>query len=425
MMGRLGKRLFGARAETVVDSASIRKGDGVWEALVGGSGGAPSESEALAVSAVYACVTLRAGAISALPMHIYQRSYEGELTRDMQSPLWWILNEQFCPRWSAAAGWSFLIGSRLLRGDGFAEILRGPGGRVEGLVPLHPDRVRVLATADGARLVYEVQPDPTILVRDPAVSVTRVLDQDDILHISGFGFNGLRSLSPLRHALRVTGRLAINAQDFSASFLKNMARPDFVLQAKGNLTDAQFSRLQEMLGDHTGPSRSGKPMLLEGGLELKPLTMALEDMQLLETRRFQVEEICRIYGVPPFMVGHTDKTTSWGSGVGEMGRGFVRFTLRDDLNTIQNEVNRKLFRRATPVAAFDTTELEEGDLKSVLEAMRVALGRAGEAPIMSVEEVRTRLRMPRKMAGAAPMQGQTGSDEEDGPDDGPDGGQDQ
>lgn len=403
MLARLGQRLFGPRAETVVDSSLIRKGDGVWETFTGGSSGPPSEAAALSVSAVYACVTLIAGAIAALPMHIYRRSPEGELTRDVKSDLWWMLNEEFSPRWAASAGWSFLAGSKLLHGDAFAEILRAPGGgKITGLVPLHPSRVRVVATPDGQRLVYEVQPDPTLMVRTPEAAKVRVLDQDDVLHVPGFGFNGLRSLSPLSHALRVSGRVAIAAQDFSSAFLQNMARPDFMLTAKGNLTDAQFARLKEMLDQHKGPMQGGKPVILEGGLDLKVLTMPMEDMQLLETRRFQVEEIARVYGIPPFMIGHMDKTTSWGSGVGEMGRGFVRFALRDHLNAFHGEINRKFFRRATPVAAFDTTELEEADLKSVLEAMRVAMGRAGETPIMSLAEVRARLRLPREMEGGAP-----------------------
>lgn len=400
------KRLFGARND--IGSAEIRRGDGVWESFNGSASAAlpaPSEAQALAVTAVYACATLISGAIASLPMHVYRRSREGDLSRDWRSPLWWMLNEEFCPRWSAAAGWSFLTQSKLLHGDAFAEILRNRNGEIAGLIPIHPVRVRVICRADGERLVYEVQPDSTIT--QPTETALRVIDQDDMLHVPGFGFNGLRGLSALRNSLRGAGRLAITAQDFSANFLNNSARPDYALKTAANLTDDQFARMQDFLAQHQGAANAGKPMLLEGGLEIETLTMPLEEMQLLETRKFQVEEIARAFGVQPFMIGHTEKTSSWGTGVEAMGAGFVRYTLRDHLNAFQNEINRKFFRTSRNVAEFDTTELERGDTKAMFEAVRIALGRAGEPAFMSIEEGRTLLRLPRKMTGTVPKPAET------------------
>lgn len=385
-----------------VDSALIRRGDGIFETFTGGST-APSEQQILRVTAASACVKLVAGAIASLPMHVYRRANDGDLTREVNSDLWWMLNEQFCPRWSASAGWSFMVGSMLLHGDGFAEILRKPGGQIVGLVPIHPSRVRVIATPDGSRLIYEVMPDPTIEAPLPIVSQKRVLDQDDMLHVPGFGFNGIRGLSALRYSLANSGALAINAQNFSASFLENMARPDYALRTDDNLTPEAFERLKASLDvTHKGPINSGKPMILEGGLQIQTLTMPMEEMQLLETRKFQVEEIARAFGVQPFMIGHTEKTSSWGTGVEAMGAGFVRYTLRDHLNTFQNEINRKFFRTARQCAEFDTTELERADTAAMFGAIRVALGRAGEPAFMTLEEARQLLRLPRKMVGTVP-----------------------
>ena len=398
--GFLGRLFSGPRND--VSSADIKRGDRIWEAFTGGANDVPTESTALTISVVYGCVTLISGAIASMPMHIYNRAKDGDLERDLNNPLWWMLNEEFSPRWTAAAGWSFMVASKLLHGDGFAEILRGRNGEIRGLVPLSPSRVRPIVSADGMRLLYEVQPDPTLERIDRKAAATRTLDQDDILHVPGFGFNGLRGLSPLRYALRVAGNVAINAQNFSASFLQNMGRPDYVLKTAANLTDDQFKRLQDFLDSHAGPTKSGKPMILEGGLALDPLTMPLEEMQLLETRKFQVEEIARIYGVPPHMIGHTEKTSSWGTGVEAMGTGFVRFTLRDHLNAFQNEINRKFFRTAARVAEFDTAELERADIGVLMGALRQAIGRAGEPPIMSVEEARHTLRLPREMQGKVP-----------------------
>jgi HK97 family phage portal protein len=389
----------------VVDSGKIRRGDGVWESFTGGASGAPSEREAMAVTAVYACVSLISGAIAALPMHIYRRSDDGDLERDHGNELWWMLNEQFCPRWTASAGWSFITASRLLHGDGYAEILRSRrDGSIIGLVPIHPNRVRVIATPDGSRLIYEVQPDSTIQVPSLEASRVRVLDQDDVLHVPGFGFNGLNGMSALRNPLRSAGRLAISAQDFSSNFLGNAARPDFALKTAGNIDDDKYAQLQDRLAEHRSPVNAGRPMILEGGLDIKELTMPMEDMQLLETRRFQVEEVARAFNVPPFMIGHTEKTSSWGTGVESMGAGFVRYTLRDHLNAFQNEINRKFFRRPNFCAEFDTAELERGDFKSLAEGVRIGIGRAGEPAVMSVEEGRRMLRLPKKMAGGLPQQ---------------------
>lgn len=396
IFGTIRDKLFGPRAE--IGSAEIRRGDGVWEAL-GGNTGAPSESSAMRVTAVYACVQLIAGAISAMPMHVYRRARDGDLTRDLNNELWWILNEEFSPRWPASAGWAFMVQSKLLHGDGFAEILRGPNGQIKGLMPIHPRRVEPIASSDGMRLVYRVQPDPTVLQPEKAVAMWRVIDQDDMLHVAGFGFNGLRGMSALRNSLSTAGVLAINAQDFSSSFLQNLGRPDFALATPNALTDDQFKRLQDNLASHAGPANSGKPMILEGGLDIKTLTMPLEEMQLLETRKFQVEEICRAFGVPPFMIGHTEKTSSWGTGVAAMGAGFVRFALRDHLNAFQNEINRKFFRTSARVAEFDTTELERADLGEMMTAIRTGVGRAGEPSILSVEEGRSMLRLPRQISG--------------------------
>lgn len=394
-MSILGKFLSRFAPKNDIGSAEIRRGDGVWEALAGTA--APSEYRALQVTAVHGCTQLISGAIAAMPMHIYKRDQTGDLARDINNDLWWILNEEFCPRWAASAGWSYMVASKLLHGDGFAEILRGTAGQIRGLVPIHPTRVQVIASPDGGRLVYQINPDMTITTPSQEARKIRVIDQDDMLHVAGFGFNGLRGMSALRNALAVSGQLAISAQDFSRNFLENMGRPDYVLKTDKSLTDQQFQRLQDHLNSHKGTENGGKPMILEGGLDVQTITMPLEEMQLLETRKFQVEEICRVFGVPPFMIGHTEKTSSWGTGVAAMGAGFVRFALRDHLNAFQNEINRKFFRTAARVAEFDTAELERADLDVMMTALRTAMGRAGEQPIMSVEEVRHMLRLPRKL----------------------------
>jgi HK97 family phage portal protein len=207
-------------------------------------------------------------------------------------------------------------------------------------------------------------------------------------------------MSVLRYALRMTGGAAIAMQDYAANFFANNARPDYALETDQALgqeaADAIYAKLDER---HRGPANAHRPMLLHGGLKVRTITMPLTDVQLLEQRKFAVEDIARIYGVPPFMIGHTEKTTSWGSGVEAMGTGFVRYALRQHIHKAETELNRKLFRTSSRVVKFDTSDLERADTKSLMESLRIAIGRAGERPILSVNEARAVLRRNRIEGG--------------------------
>ena len=385
---------FGVMNSGVALPAIVR-GSSMWDDLNLSSGGlpVPNEQPAMTGSVISAAINLLAGAIAALPMHLYRQKPDGERERMHNDALWWVLNEEMTPRWSAASGWEFMVQSLLLHGDAFAKIQRNGYGDVIGIQPILPLRVYVVPWEDGSRLTYIVEPDTTL----PLMSGLKreILDQDDVLHVAGFGFNGVRGLSPLRHSLRMTGAVALATQEFSARFFANSARPDFVIQTDQQLSGDKVDQLREQMEQRNGSVtyNAHRPMVLANGLKLQTISMPLEDMQLIGTRQFQVEEISRIYGIPPFMLGHNENTTSWGSGVESMGKGFVRYALRQHLNKFQNEINRKFFRSARKVAVFDTSDLERADMKSHFEALRIAVGRAGEAPFMTKNEVRAELNM--------------------------------
>lgn len=385
--------LFGRKVENIVSLSAITRNSSSWTDFVESLGKlpAPTERTALTVSAIYASVNLIAGAIAALPLNIYRVNVtDGERDRIHNDDLHWVFNEQMSPRWTAASGWEFLCQSLLLHGDAFAVISRRRDGAPYALTPVHPKRATVGIWPDGSRLVYAIEPEVIAGKRGETV----VYDQDDILHVPGFGFDGLRGLSPLRHALRMTGASTIAMQDFAANFFANSARPDYALVTEQALGPEAVADLRsEIEAKHQGTANSHRPMLLHGGLDIKTITLPMKDMELIAQRQFQIEEIARIYGVPPFMIGHNEKTTSWGSGVEAMAVGFVRFTLRQHLNKFQNEINRKLFRTAARVAEFDTTDLERADTKSLYESLRIAVGRAGEPKLMSVNEARSILRL--------------------------------
>lgn len=392
------KGLWGMGPQNAVPTSLIVRGSSMFDALTGYSDlSGPSEQTAMTVSAIYAAINLKAGAIAALPVHIYRQDVNGERDRLMDESLWWVLNEQFNPRWAAAHGWEYLVQSLMLHGNAYAEILRTADGAIRGLMPIHPGRVSIGVWPSGERLAYRVSPEPNI---GPAPTGERILDQDDMLHVAGLGFDGISAPSPLRHSLRMTGGVALAAQSFSGQFFANSARPDYALTTDQKLSPEQVETIRAQINErHQGPTNAGRPMLLQGGLGIQTLTMPFEDMQLLETRKFQIEEIARVYGIPPFMLGHNEKTTSWGSGVEAMGVGFVRYSLRQDLNKFTNEINRKFFRSARRVVEFDTTELERADTKSLFESFRIAIGRAGEPGFMTTAEVRDRLSLKRTPDG--------------------------
>ena len=405
---KLAPEAFDAPQDVVQNAASvplpvIRRGSDLWDAFTGipGTLNLPvvSERSAMTISAIWACVSLIAGAIATLPMHIDRRSKDDEGSRLPNDDIWWMLNEGMCPRWSASAGWEWLVLSRLFHGDSFAHILR-TGTKPTGLVPLHPLRVEPVAWSDGSRLAYIVYPEPGL-----ADQTVKVIDQDDILHVPGLGFDGTRSLSPLRHALRTTGAVSLATQDYSAQFFANQARPDYALIAPSGVSmdREQINSLRAQIDENHARANGGahRPMVLTGGLDIKTITLPNEDAELIATRQFQIEEIARIYGVPPFMIGHNEKTTSWGSGTAEMGTGFVRYVLRRHLGAFHAEINRKFFRSAAKLAAFDTFELEKADLKTLFDTFRAAIGRAGEPGFMTVNEVRNLINLNKVTDGDA------------------------
>lgn len=375
-----------AQAENSQQQLTIQELANLIGSASGPSGGpAVNETTAMRVSAVYACVALIAGAISTLPMPVHQRTAKGREIVD--HPYFWLLNESPNDEISAAVFWEFLVSSRLFRGDAFAEIIR-PSFRsstIKGFVPHHPDRVHPFRTA-GA-LFYRVT---------DLDGKQRTIHPADMIHVPSLGFDGLRSPSPITYAARQAVGTALSADEFNARFFTNGARPDFALKAPGDISEDQARMIRSTWASrHAGVANSHMPAVLMGGLEIQQLSLSAVDSQILATSMFQVEQIARVLGVPPHMIGHTDKSTSWGAGVENMGRGFVKFTLKRDLVKFEQEFNRKLWPvRERLFVRFDLADIERGDLKSENEALRIALGRAGEPGWMSQDEVRKAKNLP-------------------------------
>lgn len=348
------------------------------------SGARVTEETAMRVATVYSCVDLIAGAISTIPLAIYERV--GVDRQPVEHDFHWMLNERACEDMSAADAWVFLMASKFFHGDGFGEWIRPSpySSRVIGWKPLHPLRVTPFRDSGTRQKYFRVQPE---------VGPAYVLDQADMFQITSLGYDGLVSPSPITYAAREAIGTAIAGQQFSGKFFSEGAAFDYALKTAGKMDPDQIDTLKtQLLGRQRG---SRAPLVLTGGLEPAQLTINPKDAEILSTRIFSVEEICRIFRVPPFMVGHTEKVSSWGTGLEAQGANFVRYTLLPHLVKIAQEINSKLWPvRTRYFVAHNTAELQRGDMKSRFEAYRIGLGRAGERPFLDVEEVRRAENLP-------------------------------
>ncbi|WP_159917863.1 phage portal protein [Pantoea sp. 18069] len=341
-----------------------------------------TKDAAMRVSVVYAAVSLVAGAIASLPISIYERASREKVDHEY----WYLLNESAGGVWTAFTFWEYLMSSKLFEGDGFAELVRSSvrSSKILALKPLHPLSVDPFKKGD--KVLYRVNP------ADGGPSYT--LDSADMLHIPSLGFDGLRSPSPITFAGREAIGAAIAAQDHSSRFFASGANIDYALKAPGRLSGKQLDDLKASLMARAMNGGRG-PLILSGGLEPAQLSINSKDAEILATRLFGVEEISRILGVPPHMIGHTDKQTSFGTGIEQQGIGFVRYTLQRHLTPIRQELNRKFWPTREQLFLEHMVEaLERADLKTRYEAYRIAMGRAGEMPWMDANEVRRRENLP-------------------------------
>ena len=336
---------------------------------------------AMQVTAVYACVALLAGSQASLPLSFFERVDNIAGRKRIRHELWWLFNEQPSPLLPAAVFWEYIVATRLLHGDGFALLVRNRAGAIVEILPLSPLEVEVRRS--GNRLVYAIQ------AQDLNGGAPFAVDQDDMLHFFGFGFNGRRSRSVIGWAARQAIATALAADEFSGRFFSNGAQPSHVITYKGPVkTEAIDSLRQRWAERQAGLENSHKPLVLTHGAELKELSMKPEDAQLMAARQFQVEDIARAFGIPPFMIGAMDKTTAWGTGIEQMGLGFIRFTLMRDVRRGEQEINRKVFRTAKYFAEFNLDALQRGDLKARGDYYRQARGGSQGPGWMKANEIR-------------------------------------
>lgn len=264
-----------------------------------------TERTALQTSAVYACIRILSESVAGLPIHVYRYRADGGSERVFDHPLYHLLHDQPNPEITSFAFRETLMLHLLLYGNAFAQIIRDGRGRVLALYPLLPDRMTVSRSKSG-RLAYTYRRSEGESTLDPQAREVTLRD-DEVLHIPGLAYDGLIGYSPIMLAKNSIG-MAMATEEYGASFFANNAQPGGVLEHPGVLKDAE--KLRESWNQaYRGSRNANRIAVLEEGMTYRPIGIPPEQAQFLETRKFQLNEIARIFRIPPHMIGDLDKSS--------------------------------------------------------------------------------------------------------------------
>lgn len=290
------------------------------------SGQTVTPDSALRLSAVWACTRLIAETISTLPLSLYEKTPEGKRIARAH-PLQTVIHDMPNPDASASVFWESTVAAMLLRGNAYAERLT-VAGRLVGLRFLAPGRLTAAPRGDG---VMYTDDDGR----------QRHIDTSSLWHVPGFSLDGEDGVSVIRYGANVFGSAQAASSAADGTFDRGLM-PTTYFKFPAFLKPEQRAEFRENLTKISGAINSGKPALLEGGMDTGTIGINPVDAQLLESRSFSVEEICRWFRVPPFMVGHSEKSTSWGTGIEQQMIGFLTFTLSPWLRRIEQAISKDL-----------------------------------------------------------------------------------
>lgn len=363
--------------------------------FMGGStaGKTVTERSAMQMTAVYACVRILSEAIAGLPLHLYRYGEDGSKQKALDHPLYTLLHDEPNPEMSSFVFRETLMTHLLLWGNAYAQILRNGKGDVIALYPLMPNKMTVDRDDEG-HLYYSYQRS-----NDEALKPNSrvILSPHEVLHIPGLGFDGLVGYSPIAMAKNAIG-LAIATEEYGAKFFANGAAPSGVLEHPGTIKDP--SRVREAWqSQFGGSSNSGKVAVLEEGMKYTPISISPEQAQFLETRKFQINEIARIFRVPPHMVGDLEKSSF--SNIEQQSLEFVKYTLDPWVVRWEQSIMRGLLspdEKKQYFAKFNVDGLLRGDYQSRMNGY--AVGRQnGWMSANDIRELENMDRIPAEEGG--------------------------
>ena len=350
------------------------------------SGEQVDEKSAMQIATVYACVRLLAESVAQLPLHLYKCTDDDGQEKAKGHPLYKILYREPNPEMTSFSFWEAMMTHLLLWGNAYAQVVRDGRNGILGLYPLLPENVEIDRTEKGELYyIYHAYTDEKPGETNKDINFRR----DEILHIPGLGFNGLVGFSPIAMMKNALGT-NIAVEKYGSSFFKNNGQPLGVLEHPGVLKDPQKIR-DNWMDTYGGPNNAHKIALLEEGMQYKAISLPPEDSQFLSTREFGVEEICRIFRVPPHMVQDLKRATF--SNIEHQAIDYVVHTLDPWLVRIEKAIVKDLLveeEKDDYFPKFNVDGLLRGDYKSRMDGYSVGISTG----IISPNEARRKENMP-------------------------------
>jgi HK97 family phage portal protein len=341
--------LLTARNATIESPGVPLTSESLLEVFGGGgtySGKNVTEVTALGSAAVWRAVQVSSNVPAALPFHAYRE--KGEARVKARGHAADLLDDPH-PDMTPFELWQTVYAHRRLWGNAYLRKLRDQLGRVHDLWPVHPGRVQVGRESEAGRKVYAID------------GGREVLSDDQLLHLPGLGYDGITGCSPVRAARHSIG-LGMAAEEFGSRLFGSGSLATGILQTEQRLTQTQADNLAKRWREkRAGLENAHGTIVLDKGAQFHQLTIAPEDAQFLETRRFQVVEVCRWFGIPPFLMFETEKSTSWGTGLEQQALGWVKFDLQPELTAVEQRVTKHVLRPSPVYARYSLEGLLRGD----------------------------------------------------------------
>ena len=330
------------------------------------SGKRVTQYTSMQMTAVYACVRILAETIADLPLHVYKYN-DGGKELDYKHPLYKLLHDEPNPEMTSFIWRETMMTHLMLWGNAYSQIIRNGKGEIIGLYPLMPDRMKV-DRDDAGKLYYEYR-----VTDDDGKKVNKnpvKLSPHDVLHIPGLGFDGLVGYSPIAMAKNAIG-MSIAAEEYGAKFFSNNATPGGILEFPGVIKDHE--KVRESWRQGFGGSNNAQNIaILEQGMKFTPITISPEQAQFLETRKFQIDEIARLFRIPPHMIGDLEKSSF--SNIEQQSLEFVKYTLSPWVSRWEQSMCRSLLKpeeKGEYFIKFNVDGLLRGDYKSRMDGYAV------------------------------------------------------
>lgn len=341
--------------------------------LFGGtpSGQTVNERTAMQNTVVYACVRILAETIASLPLHVFRNKPGGGKEHARDHPLYYLLHSAPNPIQTSFTFREVIMSHILLWGNAYAQIIRNGSGRITALYPLIPGRMDVSASPNG-QLIYTYFKDwDDAYPLAPKRGTPVALRQEDVLHIVGLGFDGLIGYSPIAMARNAIG-MSIATEDYGARFFANSARPSGVLEHPGTIKD--HDRLRQSWRQQFSGADAHSIAIMEEGMKFHPISINPNDAQFLDTRKFQVQEIARIFRVPLSMLGDLERATY--NNAEQLSLDFVKFSITPWLTRFEQAFEQRLLtpgEQRDYFIRFNVGGLLRGDLKSRYESYAIGV----------------------------------------------------